>query len=182
MANSPDRRSDAELMACLGRGGMACLAELSRRHRERVRRLAYRLLGQWDDADDVAQDALLRVQRAAAAYQPTARFTTWLHRIVVNLCHDVQRRRGRQPQRLDAVAPPVGDATPALEANETARRVADAVARLAPRQRTALILHRYEGLSHQQIAEVTGDSPAAVESLLVRAYARLRRELADLAQ
>ena len=168
-------------MACLGRGGMACLGELSRRHRERVRHLAYRLLGQWDDADDVAQEALLRVQRAAAAYQPTARFTTWLHRIVVNLCRDVQRRRARQAQRLDAVAPPVDDdATPALEADETARRVADAVAQLAPRQRTALILHRYEGLSHQQIAEVTGDSPAAVESLLVRAYARLRRELADL--
>ena len=176
-----DSRTDAELMACLGRGGVACLGELSQRHQERVRRLAYRLLGRWDAADDVAQEVFLRVQCAAGRYRPEARFTTWLHRVVVNLCHDVQRREQRQPGPLPLVEPGIDD-DPGMEmeASEAAQRVAAAVWRLPERQRTALVLHRYEGLSHQQVAAVTGWSASAVESLLVRAYARLREELADL--
>ena len=172
-------------MACLGRGGVACLGELSQRHRERVRRLAYRLLGRWDAAEDVAQEVFLRVQCAAGRYRPEARFTTWLHRVVVNLCHDAQRREQRQPGALpsdDSWAEPGVDDEPGaeMEATETAQRVAAAVRRLPDRQRTALVLHRYEELSHQQIAQITGWSSSAVESLIVRAYAQLREELADL--
>ncbi len=180
---SADPRTDAQLMACLGRGDMASLAELSQRHRDRILRLAYRILGCWDAADDVAQETLLRLRRAAARYRPEARFTTWLHRIVVNLCHDVQRRHHRQPGPLPAVEPATSDAPEGdMEAAELAERIGDAVGRLPQRQRTALVLHRYQGLSHRQIVQVTGWSHSAVESLLVRAYARLREDLADLAE
>jgi RNA polymerase sigma factor (sigma-70 family) len=176
-----DRRTDAELMACLAGGGVACLGEFSRRYQEHIRRLAFRILGRWDTADDVVQEALLRVRRGASGYRPEALFTTWLHRIVVNLCHDLQRGQQRAPGPLPAVDPAV-NAEPAsrMASDELSRRVAAAVGSLPQRQRTALVLHRYQGLSHQQVAEATGWSTSAVESLLVRAYARLREELADL--
>lgn len=183
MAVDNDARSDAQLMAGLGGGDRACLAVLTHRHRERVRQLAYRMLGRWDMAEDVAQETFLRIWRAAGDYRPDARFTTWLHRVVVNLCYDAQRREYRQAVR--GVEPEVEatvEADPAanLHAQDVARRVAAAVRSLPQRQRTALVLHRYQGLTHQEVAQVTGWSQSAVESLLVRAYARLRQDLADL--
>jgi len=172
---------DAWLMGRVALGDMHALGELARRHRERVRRLAYRILGRWDAAEDVAQETMLRLHRSADRYKPEARFTTWLYRVVVNLCHDAQRRTMRQPLALADYDRPTQDGPAhAMERQELAQRVAAAVAKLPHRQRTALVLHRYENLSHSQIAEATGWSAAAVESLLVRAYARLRKELADL--
>jgi RNA polymerase sigma-70 factor (ECF subfamily) len=169
-------------MAALARGEMASLAELVRRHQSQARTLAYRMLRRWDLADDVAQEAFLRVMRGAASYQPTARFSTWLYRIVVNLCHD-QLRRAR-PMRLAAFEddPPeapthdeaAGNAMLRLEASCAVR---NAIAELPERQRVAVLLHRFQGLDHAAVAEVTGSTASAVESLLVRAYARLREQL-----
>lgn len=173
-----DDLPDSLLVQAIADGHLDALEPLVRRHQDHVRRLAYRFLGEWSDADDVAQDAFLRVVRAAPRYEPTARFTTWLHRIVMNLCLDARRRRGR----FAAGDPPDGPADPppdALERDETVRRVREALGGLPERQRTAVILHRYAGHSHREIAEVTGWSESAVESLLVRGYANLRRVLAD---
>jgi RNA polymerase sigma-70 factor (ECF subfamily) len=173
-----DNRPDSLLVQAIAEGHLDALEPLVRRHQDGVRRLAYRFLGEWSDANDVAQDAFLRVVRAAPRYQPTARFTTWLHRIVVNLCLDSRRRRARfvaadLPDGPACLPPDV------LERDETVRRVRQALNGLPERQRTAVILHRYEGHSHREIAEVTGWSESAVESLLVRGYANLRRVLAD---
>jgi len=174
-----DDLPDGLLVQVIADGHLDALGPLVHRHQDRVRRLAYRFLGEWGDADDVAQDAFLRVVRAAPRYEPTARFTTWLHRIVVNLCLDARRRRARfvASDLPDLPADPPGDV---LERDETVWRVRQALDSLPDRQRTAVILHRYEGESHREIAEVTGWSESAVESLLVRAYANLRRALADL--
>ncbi|WP_428937731.1 RNA polymerase sigma factor [Fontivita pretiosa] len=166
-------------MADLARGDMAALGSLVRRHQHRVRALAYRLTGRWDLADDLAQETFLRVYRSARSYTPSAAFSTWLYRIVVNLCLDQARR-----PRLAEIADP-GEVQPASQAGSDAplldRERAEAIQRaidaLPPRQRIALLLHRFEQMSHAQIAQATGWSESAVESLLVRAYAQLRQRL-----
>lgn len=172
--------SDAELMRRLGVGDMSALAELVRRHQQRVRALAYRLTGRWDVADDVAQDTFVKLHRVAGRYRPTAALSTWLYRMVVNLCLDLRRRRravslGNAAELL----PGEPAADECLVRRERIDAIQRAVAELPERQRAALVLHRFEGLSHMQIAEVTGWSPAAVESLLVRAYAQLRERLRE---
>ena len=180
MANEkPDNR---ELMARLGEGDIDALGVLAKRHQEKVLSLAYRFLGDWHKAEDVAQEAFLRVQRAAGSYRPTARFTTWLYRIVVNLCLDERRKRGRAVVSLDDAAAEIlaESDSDAAERNEVAALVRRAVAELPERQRLAVILHRYEGLSHSEVSEATGWSKSAVESLLVRAYANLRGKLGKM--
>lgn len=176
--------SDARLMEGLSCGDMRCLGELVTRHQQAARRLAYRWLGSWDDAEDVAQDAFVRVLSAAGRYQPTANFTTWLYRIVVNLCMDQKRKRGRRgtvslTPGMDAVDATDG-AADTLAASEQAERVRQALASLPERQRMAVILLRYEGLTYRQIAEAMETTEAAVDSLLSRAWATLRRNLADV--
>jgi len=169
-------------MEALARGETAALGELVRRHQDGALLLARRMLAETDGAEDVVQEAFLRVYRSAGRYRPTGRFSTWLYRILVNLCYDRLRAAKRRPRPLDEQIPaPAGaDAPEILHLADVARRVRQAVDALPKRQRTALTLHRYQRLSHAQIAEATGWSISGVESLLVRAYQRLRQELADL--
>ncbi|MBP7049379.1 MAG: sigma-70 family RNA polymerase sigma factor [Phycisphaerae bacterium] len=174
--------SDAELMARVGRNDMAALGLLAHRHQARVLSLAYRLLGDWHRAEDVAQDTFLRVRRAAGAYEPQAKFTTWLYRIVHNLSMDQHRKVGASLLPLEAVEEPRTEdpsRDDPVEKAELAERVRKAIAQLPDRQRQVVVLHRYEGLSHVEIGEVTGWSKSAVESLLVRAYENLRKNLAQ---
>ena len=176
------QQEDSQLMRALARGETEALGELVRRYQGDALVLARRTLTQTDGAEDVVQEAYLRVYRSAGRYRPTAKFSTWLFRIVVNLCYDRLRSLRRQGPSLDEqMIPPVwADASEVLYADDVARRVRDAIAALPPRQRTALTLHRYEGLTHAQISEATGWSVSAIESLLVRAYQMLRRRLEDL--
>lgn len=167
-------------MAQLAAGDREALGTLVARHQQRVLSLARRFLGNDALAEDVAQDAFLRIWRSAATYTPTAQFATWLYRIVANLCWDLRRRaRLRVQEDIAGRDPPVADA-PAAERAETVARVQAAVAELPDRQRLALLLHRYEGLSQREIADITGWSVSAVESCLVRAYEKLRQTLRDL--
>lgn len=181
MLPRPDR-SDEDLVADVAAGDTAALGELVRRHQERVLSLAYRILLRWDMAEEVGQEVFLRVWSSAGDYQPKARFTTWLYRVVVNASLDAKRRAGRQPVQLtesfdESTSTDLPDC---LVAEETAGSVARAVAALPERQRITLVLHVYESLRCREVAEVTGWSVSAVESLLVRAYAALRDSLSDL--
>lgn len=166
-------------MARLARGDMAALGELVRRHQASVWQLAYRVTGRWDWADDITQEAFLRVLRSASSYQPTAAFSTWVYRIVSNLCLDALRRP--RLARLPEEPRPAGvtQDPSAPEAAERAQAVRDAVAALPERQRLALVLHRFHGQTHVQIGQALECSIPAVESLLVRAYAQLRQRLQD---
>lgn len=168
--------SDADLMRRVGNGDMNALAALVRRHQDRVRRTAYRLLGNWDAADDIAQETFLRLYKNASRYSPIAAFPTWLHRIVVNLCLDLlKRRKARQLGTTDWPDEPAS--SDPLVRQEQVDAVRRELAQLPDRQRVAIVLHRFEGLEHREIASITGWSESAVESLLVRAYARLRERL-----
>ncbi|MHC4859688.1 MAG: RNA polymerase sigma factor, partial [Planctomycetota bacterium] len=92
---------DAELMLGFKRGDETAFATLIRHYQDRVLGLAYRYLGDRDSAEDLAQEAFLRVYKARERYEPRAKFSTWLYRIVVNLClNELRWRRGRQALAL----------------------------------------------------------------------------------
>jgi len=177
-----EKASDEKLMGSIASGDMSALGELARRHQGKVLALAYRILGRWEMAEDVGQETFLRVYKAAKRYKPRAKFTTWVYRIVVNLCIDEQRKLGNPVVPLEQVGADVAGKPEGngLERKELAMIVQKAISELPERQRVAVILHRYDGLSHSEISEATGWSKSAVESLLVRAYANLRNKLCKI--
>jgi RNA polymerase sigma-70 factor (ECF subfamily) len=170
---------DKELVAKLSGGDAAAFGELARRHQDKILSLAYRFFGTWDLAEDIGQETFLRAWKAARRYTPKAKFTTWLCCIATNLCIDEQRRLMRAAKPWDHVEPESGEKrdSNSIEKQELVRIVQKAVMELSERQRLAVILHRYNGLSHSEISAATGWSKSAVESLLVRAYANLRNKL-----
>jgi RNA polymerase sigma-70 factor (ECF subfamily) len=180
--------TDEDLMMRVGNGDRAAFGELVRRHLDRTVGLAQRVSGSRGDAEEIAQEAFLRVWtkaprwRAAEAEFRGARFTTWLYRVVVNL--GIDRKRRPAHNALESVAEPHDPADSALAGIEKAQvsaRVAAAVAALPERQRAALALCFYEGLSNREAAEILALTPGAVESLLVRARRSLRQTLAGVA-
>jgi len=114
-------------MARVAAGDRDAFAALIERHREYVHKLAYRFVGRWDVADDLTQDAFLRVYRAAATYEPTAAFSTWLYRLVLNLCRDWRKGQSyrKHAPLSDGLPGPDGGAD-AVERQELAVEVAKA--------------------------------------------------------
>ncbi len=177
-----DDASDLALMGRVAKGDEAAYRLLSRRHVPAMLGLARRILGNAADAEDVAQEAMLRVWTHAPRWQPLAAFRTWLTRIVVNLCLD--RKRKAQWVDLDTVgeiADPAPDAGEAAERNERDRLVDQAIGQLPDRQRTAIVLTYGDGMSNAEVAEIMGTTVSAVETLLVRGKQGLRRALGDFA-
>lgn len=172
--------SDEALMARIGRGDEAAFRALSRRHLASVVALARHIMRNSADAEDIAQEAMLRVWTHAPRWQPLAAFRTWLTRIVVNLCLD--RKRRATPLPLDVAGDPA-DSTPDVEQRlqdtEAERRVSTAIDALPPRQRAAIALTYRDGLSNAEAAEALGTSVSALETLLVRAKQKLRSTLRD---
>jgi RNA polymerase sigma-70 factor (ECF subfamily) len=184
---------DAPLMLALQRGEEFAFATLVGRHRERVFRLACRYLGDENAAEDLAQEAFLRVYRARLSWKPRAKFSTWLYRVTANAClNEIRARRTRRAVETTAPAGPGGEPPPVgadpkaeppaevLVREETAARVREAVARLPGDQRLAVVLSKYEGLSYRELADAMERSVPAVKSLLVRARENLRKDLAAL--
>lgn len=170
--------SDQELMARIAAGDAAAFRILSRRHAPRALAVARRILGSSAAADDVVQDALLRVWIHAPRWRPAAEPRTWLYRIVVNLCLDEKRRPRAAPlEAAGDVADPGADAAANLEARERDHLLAAAVAALPPRQRAAIVLTYQEGLANAEAAAVLDTSVGGVETLLVRARRALRAAL-----
>jgi RNA polymerase sigma-70 factor (ECF subfamily) len=176
-----DNADDLALMAEVARGDEAAFRQLSRRHLPAMLGLARRILGNAADAEDVAQEAMLRVWTHAPRWQPLAAFRTWLTRIVVNLCLD--RKRRAQWVDLDSageIADPTPGAFDVAEQSERERALAGAIATLPARQRTAIVLTYTEGMTNAQVAEVLDTSVSAVETLLIRGKQNLRAKLSEL--
>ena len=171
--------TDETLMVRVGQGDQPAFQVLVHRHLQRSLALARRMTASASDAEEIAQEAFLRVWTSAPRWRVEgAAFRTWLYRIVVNLCLDRGRRKPFAPLE-DAGDPsdPSPDALAQLEQQETVRRVADAVASLPDRQRAALVLSYYEGMSNAEAAAVLGVSVSGLEALLVRARRGLRSRL-----
>lgn len=172
--------SDSALMRQVARGDHDAYTTLVDRHLRHAVTLAWRVLFDRGDAEEVAQEAFLRVWQHAARWHPdgAASFRTWLNRIVVNLCIDRKRRPGMAA--LDEQPEPVDPQPGPFEARvnaETSDRVAAALQRLPERQRAAILLCYWEGESNIAAAEALGVTVGALESLLVRARRALRDDL-----
>jgi RNA polymerase sigma-70 factor (ECF subfamily) len=170
-----DGPSDHDLMARTAQGDGRAFRTLAGRHAGRALGLARRILGSEALAEEIVQDALLRVWINAPRWRPEAAFRTWLYRIVINLCLNAKRRAPELPL---AAAEHMADSAPGadaqLEAAERGRRLAAAIDALPARQRAAIALTYQEGLSNAEVAAVLDTSVSGVETLLVRAKRTLR--------
>jgi len=152
------------------------------RHRRTVYGVCYRFVRNHEDAADLTQDTFVRAWRALGSFRGQARFTTWLHRIAVNVSLNKVGAKTpvQEPLDPDAFVDQHAEAPgAALDAAQRATLVRRAIGALPPRQRTVLILRTYHDLSHQEVADVVGTSVGAVKANVFHALANLRRLLGD---
>jgi RNA polymerase sigma-70 factor (ECF subfamily) len=180
MATAWPEKDDHELLALIQDGNGQAFATLVERHTGRFYRLAYRYLQSKAAAEDVVQDAFVKLWENPAIWQPerNSQFTTWFYRVVVNLCLDLQKRK--KPVALDEEAPLIDDREPM---DETMMRIQEQkalekeIAALPERQRMALNLCFDEGLSNQEAAAVMGVKLKALQSLIMRAKTTLKERM-----
>jgi RNA polymerase sigma-70 factor (ECF subfamily) len=180
--------TDENLMNGLRAGDRRALRVLYERHAEFVFRTAYRFTFDEEEARDITQSVFVTLLESARSFEPRAKLTTWLYRVVVNRCLD---HRSAARARLRAVGDDRDqlDKVPAAEETQpdrlvdqarTTQRLRDVLRQLPERQRMALALKLFEELSYEEIAEIMGCSRGTVEALLFRARrslsAKLRQE------
>lgn len=177
-ARDPD--DDRALMARVAAGDAAAFRQVVARHINMVHGLAWRMLGDSAEAEDVVQDAFAKVWTNAPGWAPAGGgLGGWLRRIATNLCLDRLRRRrplSGEPVPERADDEPGADET--IDENRRQAAVAAAVRALPDRQRAAIVLTYHEGLPNAEAAELLGIGVKALESLLVRARQALTRSLA----
>jgi RNA polymerase sigma-70 factor (ECF subfamily) len=170
---------DAALLVAFANGDSTAAPVLTARLLPRVLAQATRMLGNPSEAEDAAQDAMMRLWKIAPDWrQDEAQVSTWLYRVVANLCTDRLRKR-RGAVSLDQVAEPL-DGTPSVTAQMQTRSrmvaLSDALAQLPDRQAQAVALRHLEGLANPEIAQIMDISVRSVESLTARG----KRALADI--
>lgn len=171
--------SDDMLMAAIAGGDQRSLRTLMERHMKSAIQLAERVLLSPGEADDVAQEAFFRVWKHAAAFDPgRARFTTWLYRIVLNLAIDRRRRTPAVPvESIEEPASPDADALQRVIERQEDEAMQAALGRLPEKQRAAIALFHFQGLSGREAAQAMNMSEKAFESLLIRARRALKQTL-----
>lgn len=186
---APDRRLIERTLA----GDDGAFGQLVERHQRAAFNIAYRLLGNREEAKDVAQEAFWRAYRALSGFDLSRPLTPWLYRIVTNL--SLNRLRRNPPPAISLDAPPPGqpaDTEPLpvpdpaagprerLLQAEAQARIREAILALAPADRAVVELRHFQGLSYEEIAAVTGATLSSVKSRLFRARRKLREDLAAL--
>lgn len=173
------RHDEAVLVAEAGAGDSRAFGVLMERHLASIVSVARRMLRDDAEAEDVAQEAFLRLWRSGATLEiGPAGVRPWLRRVISNLCLDRIRGQGRVKvvDELPEVPEPAKQLA-ALESQDVQRRVGAAMQKLPERQRLALTLFHFEGLSQIEIGNILGVSDEAVESLLGRARRQLKSDL-----
>ena len=175
--------SSEELMLRVGRGDRQALAALFGRHGRTVHSLCYRLTGDGAAAEDLLQESFLRVLKYGASFDGRSRFSTWLYRLVRNVCMDHLSARQRDEHRRRRLRSAAGG-TRQMPPREDERLdlVRQALDRLAPERREVLVLSRYRDLKYQEIAEILEISVEAVKTRVHRAMRDLRRIFLELEQ
>ena len=169
----------ADLLAQHVAGDRDAFGELGARHRERLWAVALRTLGNPEDAADALQDALLSAFRGAAGFRGNSAVTTWLHRIVVNACLDLVRRRSVRPTQ-PLPDEPAARATDVFGDRETSLAVTAALRTLPTEQSSAVVLVDIEGFSVDEASQILGVPTGTVKSRCARARARLAERLYEL--
>jgi RNA polymerase sigma-70 factor, ECF subfamily len=185
--------TDAEVMLELRAGNMAAFDILLAKYRKPIIHFMFRMVHNQAVAEELAQEVFLRIYRSRETYRAEARFSTWLYRIATNLgvnhARDTRNERMASTVYLDepdaetGTTPDVADLTPSVEAEllrrERLKAIRQHVIALPERQKTAVLMHKYEGMDYKQIGEVLKLSESATKSLLFRAYQTLREKLKE---
>jgi RNA polymerase sigma-70 factor (ECF subfamily) len=164
---------------------------LVERHSRSLFRLAYRMTGHQEDAEDVVQETFLRAYRQLSKFDERATFGTWLYRIAANCSLDLIRSRKRRNEHQEAAEEEPADPIQSLPddaptpdrlamSSETDRRVAVALNELSEMERTAFVLRHYEGMCIEDISRTLGVLPNAAKHSIFRAVQKLRRALEPL--
>lgn len=181
---------DARLMVRVCEGDSAAFEEIVDAYRDRLVGILFHMVGNAEEAEDLAQEVFLRVFRSRHRYRPTAKFSTWLFTIANNLALNAIRNRKRRrstdlpgtdsgPRPLEQMASAPSGAMPSriFAKGEMAEIVRAAVGQLSEEQRMAVMLNKFEDMNYRQIAEIMNKSEMAVKSLLSRARGVLREIL-----
>jgi RNA polymerase sigma-70 factor (ECF subfamily) len=189
MAN--EREGDAELMLRVKRGDEAAFRELVERYKQPVINVAWRMLHDLSEAEDLAQNVFLQVFKSASRYEVSAKFSTWIFTIVRNFCLNELRRRSRRPgESLEYYSDDSEEPTArqiedtravgpgrAILREELEEKIQEALDALPETQRLAVILCRQDELSYEEMAKVLGCSLAATKSLIHRGRETLKARL-----
>ena len=184
---------DVQRMLRVCAGDETAFEELVDAYRDRLISIFSHLVGKHETAEDLAQEVFLRVYRARENYRPTAKFSTWLFRIANNLASNSRRNSGRRrevtiagddsgplgPRPQEQLVMEKSGMMPSrmFVASETRDMVRSAVETLNERQRLAVLLNKFEGMSYADIGDAMDLTPQAVKSLLSRAREKLKAEL-----
>jgi RNA polymerase sigma-70 factor (ECF subfamily) len=185
--------SDAEVMLRVKAGDDSAFEYLLQKYRRPMVSYMYRMCHNAAAAEDLAQEVFLRVYRSRGTYEPSAKFTTWLYRIATNLAVNHARdSRHERPENTVSVDEPdqetgmtldlPGGSLSAEEAilrRERMAAIRQRVRALPDRQRTAVVMHKYQQMDYREIAQVLKLSESATKSLLFRAYETLRVQLKE---
>jgi RNA polymerase sigma-70 factor (ECF subfamily) len=178
-----DALPEATLVERARSGDRSAYDALVRRHFGAVYRMLHRLIGNAEDAEDLAQECFVRAHGALSWYRSEAPFEAWLRRIALHLARDHFRRRSlrsaRQTEELEFV-PDRPEQRPESEVGrrELSARLAAAIERLPERLRTPLVLRALEGLEYEDVGRATGVTPATARTQVMQARKRLLRALA----
>ena len=172
--------ADDALLAQYSQGDTAAARALTARLTPRIFGHAVRVLGDWAEAEDVAQDAMMRLWKVAPDWRMgEAKVSTWLYRVTANLCTDrLRRKRGVGLNEVDEPLDPSPSVTDQLQTRERMNALQAGLQTLPERQRQAMILRHIEGLANPEIAEILEISTEAVESLTARGKRALAQALA----
>lgn len=184
-------QSDAVVVAMARDGDSDAFRALVERHSRAIFKLAYRMTGNEQDAEDVVQETFLRAYRRLQQFQSRANFGTWLHRIGVNCSLDLMRSRQRHEQHREAapldqpeaeLSLPATDPSPdrVLFSAEVQQKVADVLARLSPKEKAAFVLRHFEGMSIEDIGRTIGVRENAAKNNIFRAVRKLREALGPM--
>jgi len=178
--------TEASLLARAQAGDVAAFERLSSAYADRLFMLLLRLLGDRAEAEDVAQEVMLRAWQGITRFRGQSSYFTWLYRIAVNEANRALEKRARHPagvtlgaDELQLPAPGTLDPSRQAENSELRRALVRALADLPPPLRTALVLRDVEGLSTQEAAEIAGVGEAALKSRLHQARLRVRAAIGD---
>jgi len=185
--------SDADVMLRVKAGDDAAFEYLVQKYRRPMVGYMYRMCHNVAAAEDLAQEVFLRVFRSRGNYEPSAKFTTWLYRIATNLAVNHARdSRHERPENTVSVDEPDQETGLALDLRDTSLSAEEAILRqermaairqrvqsLPERQRTAVVMHKYQQMDYREIASVLKLSESATKSLLFRAYETLRVQLKE---
>jgi RNA polymerase sigma-70 factor (ECF subfamily) len=180
--------TEASLLARAQAGDVAAFERLSSAYADRLFMLLLRLLGDRGEAEDVAQEVMLRAWQGISRFRGQSSYFTWLYRIAVNEANRALEKRARRPagvpigaDELQLPDSPLLDPSRQAENNELREALARALAELPPALRTAIVLRDVEGLSTQEAAEIAGIGQAAFKSRLHQARLRVRAAIGDQA-